>query len=93
MGDLKEDYDLMKNFHRERVAKNYSRVTYAIEQFEKNGIKYEIKNPTTGHFHCWRKSDGKLYQFYANTGKIVGLNARGISTLIKILTTDRKSML
>lgn len=92
MGDLKEDYALMKNFHRERVAKNSSRVTYAIEQFEKNGIKYEIKNLTTGHFHCWGKSDGKLYQFYAGTGKIVGFNARGISTLIKILTTDRKSM-
>ena len=93
MGDLKEEYELMKEVHRERVAKTPDRVAYSTEQFEKNGIKYEIKNPTTGHFHCWRKSDGKLYQFYASTGKIVGLNARGISAFIKILTTDRKSML
>lgn len=37
-------------------------------------------------FHCRRKSDDKLFQFYAGTGKIQGYDrARGIHALIKIL--------
>ena len=90
MADLKEEYELMKEAHRERVTKTPDRVAYAIEQFEKNGIKYELKSPETGHFHCWRKSDGRLFQFYAGTGKIIGplglrMHSRGIHTLIKVL--------
>ena len=78
-----------KNLHNERVAKNTDRVAYAIEQFEKHGIEYTLKNPTTGHFHCRRMSDDKLFQFYAGTGKIMGYdNARGIHALIKILTKE-----
>lgn len=61
-----------KEQHQKRVADNPNRVQFAIEQFEKNGIEYALKNPQTGHFHCWRKSDGKLFQFYAGTGKIMG---------------------
>ena len=72
--------------HRERVAKNPDRIAYAIQQFEKYNIWYVLKNVQTGHFHCRRKSDDKLFQFYAGTGKIQGVtNARGIHALIKIL--------
>lgn len=71
--------------HRERVAKNPARIAYAIEQFESHGIEYQLKNEQTGHFHCWRKSDDKLFQFYAGTGTIQGSSARGIHSLIKIL--------
>ena len=72
--------------HRERVAKNPDRIAYAIKQLEEHGIEYALKNEQTGHFHCWRKSDGKLFQFYAGTGKIQGYDrARGIHALIKIL--------
>lgn len=72
--------------HKERVAKNPSRIEYAIEQFEAHNIEYQLKNEMTGHFHCRRKSDDKLFQFYAGTGKIMGVNnARGIHALIKIL--------
>lgn len=72
--------------HRDRVAKNPSRIQYAIRKFEEHGIEYELKNAQTGHFHCRRKSDDKLYQFYAGTGKIQGETcARGIHALIKIL--------
>lgn len=40
----------------------------------------------TMHFHCWWKKDDKLFQFYAGTGKIQGVNGpRGIHALIKIL--------
>lgn len=75
--------------HRERVAKNPDRIAYAIQQFEAHGIKYELKNEQTGHFHCWRKSDDKLFQFYAGTGKIQGYDrARGIRALIRLLEKE-----
>lgn len=75
--------------HRQRVAKNPERIAYAIQQFEAHGIEYALKNPQTGHFHCHRKSDDKLFQFYAGTGKIQGYNrARGIHSLIKILEAE-----
>ena len=87
----KEDFEgiaqLAKENHKNRVAKNPDRIQYAIEQFEKLRIEYYLKNEQTGHFHCHRKSDDKLFQFYAGTGKIMGYeNARGIHALIKILT-------
>ncbi len=85
MGDMREFFEPYKEMHKQRVAKTPSRIKYAIEQFEKHGIRYELKNEQIGHFHCWRKSDNKLYQFYAGTGKIQGLNNRGINSLIRIL--------
>ena len=89
----REDYEglkeLAKQNHAERVAKNPDRIKYAIEQFEKHGIEYSLKNSQTGHFHCRRKSDDKLFQFYAGTGKIQGNeHKRGIHALIKILTKE-----
>lgn len=75
-----------KQIHKDRVAKNPERITYAIKQFELHGIEYQLKNEQTGHFHCWRKSDDKLFQFYAGTGKIQGYpNIRGIHNLIGLL--------
>ena len=62
------------------------RIDYAIRQFEAAGIEYVLKNEHTGHFHCRRKSDDKLFQFYAGTGKIMGeKDLRGIHSLIKLL--------
>lgn len=86
----REDFELLheiaKEVHKKRVAKTPSRVRYAIDQFEKYGIEYELKNEQTGHFHCRRKKDDKLFQFYAGTGKIMGEeNRRGIHQLIKML--------
>ena len=72
--------------YKERVAKNTSRIEYAIEQFEQHSIEYQLKNAQTGHFHCRRKTDGQLFQFYAGTGKITGRDdLRGIHNLIKLL--------
>ena len=77
--------------HKKRVAKTPDRIAYAIQQFEANGIEYALKNEQTGHFHCWRKSDGKLFQFYAGTGKIQGYDrARGIHKLIRLLEKEAK---
>ncbi len=76
-----------KEKHDERVADTPNRIEFAKKQFESNNIDYDLKNESTGHFHCWRKSDNKLFQFYAGTGKITGVsNERGIHALIKILT-------
>lgn len=87
----REDFDLgyhewAKEQHKKRVADNPNRIQYAIEQFEKHGIEYTLKNEETGHFHCRRKADNKLFQFYAGTGKIMGSERmRGIHSLIKLL--------
>lgn len=75
-----------KEKHDERVADTPNRIAFALEQFNKYNIYAVLKNKATGHFHCWRKSDKKLFQFYAGTGKIVGENKRGIHALIEILT-------
>ena len=86
MGDMKYNYELARELRKERVGKTPNRIDYAIEKFEENDIEYCLKNKETGHFHCWRKSDGKLLQFYAGTGKIQGYsNIRGIHALIKLL--------
>lgn len=78
-----------KVVHNERVAKNPDRISYAIGQFEAHGIEYVLKNEQTGHFHCRRKSDDKLFQFYAGTGKIQGEeNRRGIHALIRLLEQE-----
>lgn len=63
-----------------------ARIAYAIHKLDEHGIEYTIKNPITGHIHCRRKTDDKLFQFYAGTGKIVGIrDKRGIHRLIEIL--------
>lgn len=73
--------------HRKRVAKNPDRISYAINQFELNNIEFVLKNDQIGHFHCKRKSDGKLFQFWAGTGKILGYDRlRGIHALLKLLS-------
>lgn len=74
-----------KQKHEVRVSKNPDRIEYAIKQFERNNIEFQLKNAEIGHFHCKRKSDGKLYQFWAGTGKILGYRNRGIHLLIREL--------
>lgn len=86
-----------------KIKRNEERSRYAIMQFRKNKIKYDLKNETTGHFHTYRKSDNQLFQFWSGTGKIVGPipeyikgDRRGIKTLVEILmnkggTNENKS--
>ncbi len=85
MGDLREEKKL-------RVAKTPERISYAIEQFKRNNVEYTLKNESAGHFHCHRKSDDKLVQFWAGKGTIMIDNkvqtARGIHALIKILCEE-----
>ena len=74
-----------KQIHDERVAKTPDRIAFAIKMFEKYDIDFSLKNQATGHFHCYRKSDGKLFQFWTGTGKILERNERGIHSLLNIL--------
>ena len=89
MGDMKEVGEALKEMskqkHDERVQKTPDRIEYAIQQFESNNIKYVLKNFEIGHFHCRRRSNDKLFQFWAGTGKIIGCQERGIHNLIKML--------
>jgi len=72
------------------VLSNYrpkedDRIQFAIKQFKTHNLEFSLKNDETGHFHCRRKSDDKLFQFYAYTGKIMNYEKRGIHNLIKLL--------
>jgi predicted transcriptional regulator len=62
------------------------RLQYAIKQLKKHNIEFSVKNEKSGHLHCRRKSDDKLVQFWAGTGKIMDCENRGIHNLIKLLT-------
>ena len=77
MGDMREVFDYYKEYckeqHRKRVAKTPDRIAYAAKMLKQRGIKYELKNQNTGHFHCRQKSDNQLIQFWASTGKIMGI--------------------
>lgn len=91
----REDFEAIarnaKESHAKRVADNPNRIQYAIQQFKRHNIEYVLKNESTGHFHCHRKSDDKLFQFYAGTGKIMGIdNKRGIHALIELLDDIKK---
>ena len=89
VGDMYRDYKKhRKKEHAKRVSKTPSRIEFAIEMFNLHHIEWVLKNETTGHFHCWRKADDKLFQFYAGTGKIQGYEIRGIHNLIKLLESE-----
>jgi predicted aspartyl protease len=69
-----------------KQASTAERAQYAIRQFEDNNIEFSLKNEASGHFHCRRKSDDKLIQFWAGTGKILGHDdSHGIHSLIELL--------
>lgn len=62
-----------------------NRIEFAKQQLEAHNIEYRLVNEQTEHFHCYRKSDDKLFQFYATTGTIQGNTCKGIHSLIAIL--------
>ena len=92
MGDMRDVFDGMKEQYKERVAKTPDRIKYAIAHFKKYDIEYTLKNETTGHFHCRRKCDDKLVQFWAGKGTIMIDNEtckeRGIHSLITLLCKE-----
>ncbi|MCL2357613.1 MAG: hypothetical protein FWC70_10790 [Defluviitaleaceae bacterium] len=90
---MREEFDalksLLKQRHDERVAKTPDRIRYAIAEFNKNDIEFSVKNHAIGHIHAWTKGDNKVFQFWADTGKILGSNKRGIHAFIGLLKASR----
>ena len=67
-----------------------SNVEKVIEELEKYGFWYELKNESNGHFHCRSQHCSVLFQFWANTGKILGPKnvediPSGLNNLINLL--------
>lgn len=91
----REDFDAIREYckskHDARAAKTPERVAYAEEQLQEAGIRYVVKNASIGHIHAWNNR-GKLFQFWAGTGKIMNHNARGIENFIR-LVGDKKEPL
>ena len=58
------------------MARN-PRIDYVIEQFKRNNIEFYLKDEASGHFHCLKKSNDALYQFWAGTGKYVWQDSIG----------------
>ena len=87
------DFCAELNKPKPKKERNIERSNYAIEKFKKNNIRFELKNKNIGHFHAWRKTDNKLFQFWAGTGKIMSanmkVNKRGIANLLKILEGEK----
>ena len=87
--DFEGQREYSKKLHTKRVSDIANRIEYAKKQFEKYDIEYILKNAQTGHFHVRRKSDDKLFQFYAGTGKIQGYSQRGVHKLIRMVNDER----
>ena len=91
MGDMGEIFEAYKEVHKERVAKNPERLEYAENILKANGIKYKVCNKETAQINAY-SAGGKLYTFYAGTGKIKGYrNARGIHTFLRLCKGQRVS--
>lgn len=57
------------------------RVKYALIRLEENGFEARCVNDKQGLIHCYDR-DGELVRYYANTGKIVGSDKKGILRLL-----------
>lgn len=83
-------HELAKQNHRDRVEKNPERIAYAEKRLKAEGIRFAVKNQQTGHIQAWDDT-GRLFQFWAGTGKIMGHSARGIESFIKLIRGQRVS--
>lgn len=91
MGDMREFFEPYKEMHKARVAKNPERLEYAENILKAHGITYKVCNEQTAQINAYT-ADGKLYTFYAGTGKIKGYkNARGIHTFLRLCKGQRVS--
>ena len=63
-----------------------SRIAYATKILAEHDVEYVIKDETTGHIQVWRKSDDKVFNFWAGTGTIESNNhpKRGVHNLVRI---------
>ena len=67
-----------------RRKKREEGIKLAIEAFEARGIKYKLCCEENGHFHVW-DNNGKLYQYWASTDRIMSHKESGLATLIVLI--------
>lgn len=67
-----------------RNQQRQERLEYAEKLLKENNIKYKVCNKDIAHIQAYNK-DGKLFNFWARTGKIQGFEQRGIKNFIKLL--------
>lgn len=68
--------------------RNRDRLNYAIEQFQRERIQYEVLNEEKGVAKVYHQSTGDEYIFYASTGTLRGVeNLRGLRNVLEFLYT------
>ena len=78
------DYMRLKNYTKAQSAQRIKeKIDNAIEHFKLNNIKTNFKNEKAGHFYVWDKN-GKLYNYFAKTGNIVGYYNKGLIAMLRI---------
>lgn len=67
-----------------RMQKREQGIVRAIKVFEEKGIRYRLCCRENGHFHIWSK-DGKLYQYWASTDRIMLIREVGLDSLLELV--------
>lgn len=79
--NIKKQYDNVED-------KARNRLNYALEQFQKERIQYEVLNETKGVAKVYHQSTGDEYIFYASTGTLKDVpNLRGLRNVLEFLYT------
>ena len=72
-----------------RRIKRENGIKLAICEFEKRGICYKLCCADNGHFHIWNEN-GKLYQYWASTDRIMSRKEVGLDKLLEIVKLNEK---
>jgi hypothetical protein len=76
----KQDYSIEE--------KTSERLKYALKQFDKERIHYEVLNESKGAVKVYHQSNGNEYIFFALTGTLKNIdNLKGLMNVIEFLYT------
>lgn len=68
--------------------RNQERLKYALKQFQRERIEYEVLDETKGVVKVYHQTTGNQYIFYASTGTLRDVkNLRGIINVLEFLYT------
>ena len=68
--------------------RNHKRFLYALEQFQRERIQYDIIDEDKGIVKVYHQSTGDEFIYYAFTGKLKGIdNLRGLMNILEFLYT------
>ena len=81
-------YENPKKLYDNSENRNRKRLSYALEQFQRERIQYEILNEEKGIVKVNHQVTGNEYIFYAFTGTLKGIdNLKGIINVLEFLYT------